>query len=70
MSRGLGDVISEALAVIGVTDDRVSRFVGAPCGCRERREKLNALSVWARRVLAGRTERAREYLEQITGGEE
>ena len=63
-----GDAVKKALEAVGVTEERVSAWLGRPCGCRERREKLNALGLWARRVLAGRAERAREFLEGIMGG--
>ncbi len=62
----LGDTISRALSTIGITDTRVSRWLGAPCGCKERQEKLNALGNWALRVLAGRTKDAEKYLDEIT----
>ena len=64
----LGDRVSEALSLVGITPDRVSAWVGGPCGCEERREKLNALGGWAARVLAGRVARAEEYLQGIVGG--
>ncbi len=51
--KGIGDRVAEALQAVGITDDRVSRWLGRPCGCKERREKLNALGFWAARVLAG-----------------
>lgn len=59
--------MSRALAAVGVTPERVSAWVGGPCGCEERRERLNALGAWAGRVLAGRVGRAREYLEVLLG---
>ena len=65
---GLGDRIGRALATVGVTDGRVERWLGGPCGCPERRQRLNALGAWAERVLRGRVERAGEYLRQLTGG--
>lgn len=64
----LGDRVAEALDRIGITPDRVSRWVGAPCGCEERKAKLNALDLWARRVVSGRVADARRFLEQILGG--
>lgn len=69
--RGLGDLVSDALSLIGVTEDRVSRWVSAigyasGCGCKGRRERLNALGRWATRVLYGKVERAKEYLEEMT----
>lgn len=62
----LGDAIHSALALVGVTPERVTRWLGRPCGCEERRQKLNALSRWAARVLSGRSEKAGEYLDRIT----
>jgi hypothetical protein len=67
MTVQLGDLISSALSVVGITDDRMSRWLGHPCGCSERREKLNLLGQWARRVLSGRTTDAREHFDSITG---
>lgn len=64
---GLGDLVSKALSVVGLTEDRVSEFMGRPCGCKERRQRLNALTFWATRVLSGQTEKAKEYLDAITG---
>lgn len=62
---GLGDVVESALSAVGITSERVERWLGRPCGCAERREKLNQLSHWARRILSGKRDRAGEYLEQI-----
>ena len=67
---GLGDSISAALGSVGVTPEAVSRWLGKPCGCEERKAKLNTLGAWAVRVLAGRTENAREYLVGILVGNE
>jgi hypothetical protein len=64
---GVGDRVAHALSLIGITDDRVSDFLGFPCGCKERREKLNMLESWARRVLAGKLDSAKEYLSRLIG---
>ena len=42
-TSGLGDRIAAGLAAVGITEARVSRLVGRPCGCRERRAALNRL---------------------------
>lgn len=63
----IGTKISEALAMIGLTEGSIERWLGRPCGCRERADKLDALGAWASRVLAGRVEKARHWLEQLTG---
>lgn len=63
---GLGDAVHAALEAVGVTDDRVVRWLGQTCGgCAARRERLNQLGWWAARVLRGQTARAREHLEGI-----
>lgn len=72
MTDKLGDAIGKALGAVGITDERVSRWLGRPCGCRERRERLNALGQWAARVLSGKTDDAAEQLGKIlaeTAGE-
>jgi hypothetical protein len=61
----LGDALKAALDAIGITHERVERWVGAPCGCKERQEKMNRLGAWVKRVLGGKTEKAKEYLEEI-----
>jgi len=61
----LGDRIGQALKAIGITDERVSKLIGGPCNCKKRREYLNRLDLWARRVLAGKQEDARKYLDEI-----
>lgn len=61
----LGDRISTALATVGITQERIEQWVGAPCHCKERQEKLNQLDLWARRVVSGKLHRAKEYLEQM-----
>lgn len=65
-----GDLLHEALATVGVTEERVSRWLGRDCGCDGRRQALNDLDAWARRVVAGKVEYAREYLERILGESE
>jgi hypothetical protein len=47
----LGDLVESALTKIGITKDKVEQWLGRPCGCAERQEKLNKLSRWAKRVL-------------------
>lgn len=42
-SRGLGDWVKAGLAVIGITEARVSKALGRPCGCSKRAEQLNAI---------------------------
>lgn len=63
----LGDLIETALSSVGVTSARVEEWVGSPCGCQERKQKLNALDAWARRVARGQVQRAGHYLAVIMG---
>ena len=41
--RGLGDMVADGLAAIGITKERVSRVTGKPCGCAKRQQALNEL---------------------------
>ena len=59
--------MEQALTLMGVTEERVARWVGGPCGCDERKEKLNRLGSWASRILAGKTKNAVLYLNQLLG---
>ena len=52
-SSGLGDFVKSALSAVGITEERVSNWLGAPCNCSERVEKLNQLGEWAKSVLKG-----------------
>lgn len=61
----LGDFIETALTSVGITSERVEKWVGRPCGCKARKEKLNQLDRWARRVLQGRTENAEQHLNDL-----
>jgi len=62
--RGLGDLVSQALSLVGITEERVSAWVG-DCSCKERIAKLNQLGYWAGRVLLGHRTNARKYLDAI-----
>ena len=39
--RGLGDIVKAGLSALGITEQRVSKAIGKPCGCGKRAEKLN-----------------------------
>ena len=65
VDNGLGDRIEQALSIIGVTSERVSYWLGKPCQCSGRKEKLNQLGRWANRVLLGRTGDAEKYLNEM-----
>lgn len=61
----LGDAVEAALTAVGVTEEKVSKWLGEPCNCPERVEKLNNLSRWAKRVAKGKLDKAKEYLSDI-----
>lgn len=47
---GLGDRIAAALTALGITEERVSRLLGRPCGCSRRRRRMNE---WGKKVGIG-----------------
>ena len=64
----LGDAVEKALTTVGITKERAEKvfaWLGLPCGCSERQEKLNQLGRWASRIASGKTEKAETYLNQI-----
>jgi hypothetical protein len=61
----LGDKVEAALSSIGITKERVERWLGGPCGCDERQQKLNQLGIWAHRLFSHRTLSPREELDGI-----
>jgi hypothetical protein len=64
----LGTALHQALSLCGVSPDRVSRWLGRPCGCKERLERLDALSQWSARVIRGSVAGAGDYLRRILDG--
>ena len=66
--RLLGDRLQKVTERTGIKDvtERVSAWLNIPCGCDERKEKLNQIHLWARRTLLGKVDNAEEYLERIT----
>lgn len=65
----MGDLINKALSTVGITSELVEEWLGTPCHCKQRQEKLNQLTYWARRVLSGKTERALHFLYGIIDDE-
>lgn len=61
----LGDVVQTALTRLGITTDQVESWLGRPCGCSERKEKLNALHLWAKQAARLTQDRAREFLNRL-----
>lgn len=39
---GLGDMVKSTLSAVGITEERVSRAIGRPCGCGRRAAAMNA----------------------------
>jgi hypothetical protein len=68
ISVPLGDRIESALKSVGITSERVERWLGLPCGCLERRERLNAVHSWAVWVLTGKTLTSPEEAAQQLDG--
>lgn len=60
-------MVETALSSVGITKERVERWLGPECGCDERQQKLNAIGEWATRVVRGRVNGARNFLESIMG---
>lgn len=65
MGKSLGDYVESALSKLGITSERVEAWIGLPCGCEERKQRLNQLSNWAWRILQGRLDNAEKYLNEI-----
>ena len=62
----LGDTVYQTLQTVGVTQQRVERWLGTCC-CEERREKLNQIDMLIRRILRGKIESIGTYVGQILG---
>ena len=58
----LGTRIERVLSSFGVTPEEVERYLGRPCGCEERKRRLDEFGAWARRVVSGRLDGMRERL--------
>lgn len=52
--QGLGDMVKSALSTIGITEERVSKAIGKPCGCSKRAAKMNAFGAKYLGLPAGR----------------
>lgn len=57
--------MESVLAAVGVTSEKVERWIGAPCGCAERKERLNQISRWARQAGKLGISRANFFLKQL-----
>src|SRR3990167_6790239 len=63
----LGDTVERGLIMVGITQERVRRWIG-DCCCKERREKLNQIDAACRRILRGKIESGRRYLAELLEG--
>lgn len=68
MSALLGDRITQALESVGISSREVSRWLGRPCHCDRRRQMVNQLELWVRRVLSGRSTSPQADLVGIMAG--
>lgn len=63
----LGDQIAQALGRVGITEERISTWLGKPCGCARRRRKLNKLSKWARETIEETLEDPLREIRRLIG---
>ncbi len=49
---GMGDAIEKALALVGVTEERIKKYV-LDCKCRDRKRRYNEIDEWATGVVKG-----------------
>lgn len=61
----LGDHIETTLSKIGITSDRIHSWLGIPCNCQERKDKLNQLDLTIRQLVRNGVERTKKYLEEM-----
>lgn len=63
----IGDTVEAALSKVGITDEKVQKWLGKPCGCKERKDKWNQIGLWAQRVIAGDVteEQAKEHIAHL-----
>lgn len=66
----LGDMVANTLKIFGITPDKVSQWLGRPCGCRLRQEKLNKLDRWARQYFGGNQTDATNNLDNLINDNE
>ncbi len=66
--NGLGDRLHSLLDSMGINPNTIEAWLGRPCGCEERRQKLNQLGFWTRRVLSGKIEQAKRFLFDMIEG--
>lgn len=68
--KELGDEVEALLKRIGVDKEMVENWLGRPCGCDERKQKLNEFSRWVKRGVKGSLEKTKRYLLNIIGDDD
>lgn len=64
--QGLGDVIENITQATGINKEVVHAVLGDDCGCdNERKEKLNKLFPFGKRIQSCLTNEQREYLNEF-----
>ncbi len=62
--QGLGDVVENITKATGI-DKIVHAVLGDDCGCKERKEYLNKLFPFGKRIINCLTDEQREYLNEF-----
>ena len=69
---GVGRCLDEALYIVFGSEDYIDEqlsyireWLGKPCKCPDKREKVNRLWRWAKRVNGGDVANAEHYLDEI-----
>lgn len=60
----LGDAIEKVLRSVGISPESVEQWLGKPCNCEERKQKLNRFSRWIRRFFRGKQSDPKQELEE------
>lgn len=61
----LGDLVEKVVETFGVTPTRVSKWLGKPCSCEERKLKLNQLSILVKKIGKNKLVDLNRYLEDL-----
>jgi hypothetical protein len=62
----LGDTIKNALSFVGITEKRVSKLIGRPCGCGRRAKKLNSIHQTVNNAVSSVVAKAKRILRRPT----
>ena len=61
----LGDHVEQMLEKFGISQERVTRWLGRPCNCEERKQKLNQLSITVKRFQRNQLSNLKSYFEKF-----